>query len=209
MSTIDALYDDLQDKLKQRPDSTILQSTLEYLSQARVGLTSGNLHTFLEQLRSYLDKLEEEGLWEWTPEKERLLQDLVYELAKIPPSQEPVRPHTPSVSSEASSSHENDTSISSGPIVAPPPPAPTFPHNTLQQAELAHALNQIWILHRLSTEPDTIVPPGKSLLSVTINPEAYTDNDPMAPLRSQVENVVYKAFWDEVKSILISSSPLQ
>ena len=118
MSTIDALYDDLQDKLKQRPDSTILQSTLDYLSQARVGLTSVNLHTFLEQLRSYLDKLEEEGLWEWTPEKERLLQDLVYELAKIPPSQEPVRPHTPSVSSEASSSHENDTSISSGPIVA-------------------------------------------------------------------------------------------
>lgn len=208
MSAIDALHNDLQEKYKQLPDNTVLQDTLVHLNQARDSLPAEKLYTFLEQLKSDFEKLEAEGAWERTPEKEQLLQDLVYELAKIPPSRKDARPHTPSESTEASVS-ENST-VNSKPIVAPPPSAPTFPdtsvYTTLLSAELVETLNSTWLLHQLATEPETILPPGKSLLSVTINPEAHTSNDPMTALHSQVEGVVYKAFWDEVNREPLLSS---
>ncbi|KAK7687145.1 hypothetical protein QCA50_009648 [Cerrena zonata] len=211
MSAIDALLDNLQEKYKQQPDSRLLQETIHHLNQARDSLTSDNLHAFLEVLRSDLEKLEADGVWERTPEKEYLLQDLVYELAKIPPSQKSGRPRTPSGSTETSGSGDSPGPLNSKPIVAPPPSAPTFPdtaiYTTLLPAELVETLNQTWLLHQLATDPEAILPPGKSLLSVAIDPEAHASEDPTAALRSQVEDMVHKVFWDEALESLSNPAP--
>lgn len=68
--------------------------------------------------------------------------------------------------------------------------------------ELIHALNQAYLLHLLATDPESIIPPGKTLLSMLahaqIGPnESEERGGQDAALLSRVKEVAHKAFWNE------------
>ena len=79
--------------------------------------------------------------------------------------------------------------------------------------ELVNDLNQVYFLHLLASDPDKVVPPGKSILSMLSRPRTGTqsgkdeENDPAAELQKQVEKMIHKAFWDEVRNPIHPSGP--
>jgi hypothetical protein len=87
-------------------------------------------------------------------------------------------------------------------IMATPAFPQTFQPITLP-VELIHALNQTYFLHLLANEPDKVIPPGKSLLSMLAHShvafqgsnESDAEND---TLRESIRQVAQRAFWDEV-----------
>lgn len=88
-------------------------------------------------------------------------------------------------------------------VVTPPPlSAPLFPPiegvTTILPAGLIEVLNYSYFLHLLVTDPDRVLPQGKSLLSVMAKPNSMRrEGEPK--LRSRVQDIVHKAFWDEVR----------
>lgn len=64
----------------------------------------------------------------------------------------------------------------------------------------SHAtLNDAHLLHLLATQPDRVLPPGKSLASVL--PEATSDGASRKasnPLEEKISTMVKRAFWEEV-----------
>lgn len=72
----------------------------------------------------------------------------------------------------------------------------TLPH------ELFESLNQVYFLHLLANEPERVVPPGKTLLSMMIhahmNAEKTNDKDG-ENLLERVQEVAHRAFWNEVR----------
>ncbi|CAL1707429.1 unnamed protein product [Somion occarium] len=208
MSAIDTLSNEFQEKLRRRPENRSLRETLQHLTHLRTGQDE-TITTTLESLKDDFEKLEAEGLWQKSPETERLLQDLVYEVARLHPAQKrmPAEVSSNNPSAEAAGSAEQPT-----PIPVPPPlSTPLLPlssfNTTVLPLELIEALNQTYFLHLLATEPEKILPPGKSLLSVMIHPNAQTQEDPMASLKNRVEDLVHKAFWDEAFESLSNPTP--
>jgi hypothetical protein len=81
------------------------------------------------------------------------------------------------------------------------PIASHFP--LLLPIEVSTALEDTYKLYVLSTDPVSILPPGKSLLSTfglddTSDGKKLEENE---SLEDQVTRVVQRAFWDEVKSL--------
>jgi hypothetical protein len=69
--------------------------------------------------------------------------------------------------------------------------------------ELIHALNQTYFLHLLANDPDKVIPPGKSLLSMLAHSHvAFEDSDRVDAendaMRERIGLVAQRAFWDEV-----------
>lgn len=62
--------------------------------------------------------------------------------------------------------------------------------------ELYETLNYIHFLHSLAVNPNSVLPPGKSLLSVLSKPH---ETSQPSDLRQRVETIVHKVFWDEVR----------
>lgn len=70
---------------------------------------------------------------------------------------------------------------------------------------LVEALNEAYFLHFLANDPDKVIPPGKSLLSMMTGsrnaPDSF-ENDQQARaeslIRDRVEKAVHNAFWTEV-----------
>jgi hypothetical protein len=65
------------------------------------------------------------------------------------------------------------------------------------------AMDRAYFLHVLATTPEAVLPPGKTLVSALalIREDARAEDAPApAPtdLHAQVEQVVHRAFWDEV-----------
>jgi hypothetical protein len=99
------------------------------------------------------------------------------------------------------------------PPLAPPhqllrslPPLTHFP------ADLLDLLNQTYFLHLLANDPSKVLPPGKSLLSVLSRPNVRQKRDDEPPrLQDKVEEMIHKAFWDEVlrysRAYSLSSPP--
>jgi hypothetical protein len=66
-------------------------------------------------------------------------------------------------------------------------------------ADLLDLLNQTYFLHLLANDPSKLLPPGKSLLSVLSQPNIPQRRDDEPPtLQDKVEEMIHKAFWDEV-----------
>ena len=65
--------------------------------------------------------------------------------------------------------------------------------------ELIDTLNHAYFLHLLATDPAQVLPPAKSLLSVMSRSHSAAD-DTKPTLHSKVEDIVHKAFWDEVRA---------
>jgi len=73
-------------------------------------------------------------------------------------------------------------------------------HIDMLPTELIQALNDVYFLHVLATDPEKVIPPGKSLLSLMGRyhyPEQSTP-DPSTILHDRVEEAVHRAFWNEV-----------
>ncbi|KAF6762967.1 hypothetical protein DFP72DRAFT_986755 [Ephemerocybe angulata] len=82
------------------------------------------------------------------------------------------------------------------------------PHAVLPP-ELVDSLNQVYFLHRLATEPEKLVPPGKTLLSMMIHSQMKkekSNQDQSEVLLERVQEVAHRAFWNEAIESL--SSPL-
>lgn len=69
--------------------------------------------------------------------------------------------------------------------------------------ELVHALNQTYFLHLLANDPDKVIPPGKSLLSMLAHSRVAFQGSNRSDagndtLREGIRQVAQRAFWDEV-----------
>ncbi|KAH6914067.1 hypothetical protein BKA70DRAFT_1095564 [Coprinopsis sp. MPI-PUGE-AT-0042] len=76
--------------------------------------------------------------------------------------------------------------------------------------ELVESLNQVYFLHLLATEPDRVIPPGKSLLSMLLHSRLSStkrDQDDAQPLLERVKEAAHRAFWDEAVESLASPEP--
>ena len=91
------------------------------------------------------------------------------------------------------------------PIIQPPsmqspflPVSTTTP--TVLPLELVQALNHTFFLHLLATDPERVLPPGKSLLSIMTSPRAHArkQEGEQAKVEGRIREHMHKAFWDEV-----------
>lgn len=96
------------------------------------------------------------------------------------------------------------------PLAAPHPLLRSLPPLTHLPADLLDLLNQTYFLHLLANDPSKVLPPGKSLLSVLSRPNVRQKRDDEPPrLQDRVEEMIHKAFWDEVpRHFTAYSSPL-
>ena len=80
-----------------------------------------------------------------------------------------------------------DTAFRNGPYLSLP-------------AELFEALNSTYFLHRLATQPETVIPPGKTLLSMLLHSRINEDSKGKSDkdLLERVKEVAHEAFWNEV-----------
>ncbi|KDQ53545.1 hypothetical protein JAAARDRAFT_197353 [Jaapia argillacea MUCL 33604] len=87
-------------------------------------------------------------------------------------------------------------------MTASSPPQTTV----LLPLDLLDLLNQTYTLHILATNPSTLLPPSKSLLSLLSTPKPSTNNV-KETLQDRISAIVYRAFWDEALESLSSPSP--
>ena len=85
------------------------------------------------------------------------------------------------------------------PLTVPHPLLRSLPPLTHLPADLLDVLNQTYFLHLLANDHSKLLPPGKSLLSVLSRPNIRQRQDDEPPtLHDKVEEMIHKAFWDEV-----------
>jgi hypothetical protein len=85
------------------------------------------------------------------------------------------------------------------PLAVPHPLLRSLPPLTHLPADLLDLLNQTYFLHLLANDPSKVLPPGKSLLSVLSRPNVQQKRGDEPPkLQDKVEEMIHKAFWDEV-----------
>lgn len=67
---------------------------------------------------------------------------------------------------------------------------------------LISEVNQAYFLHLLAINPDRILPPGKSLISIVVQEKlgqnGRDDMDQRAKLQQRVAQAMHTAFWDAV-----------
>lgn len=79
--------------------------------------------------------------------------------------------------------------------------------------ELIHALNQACLLHLLATDPESVLPPGKTPLSMLAHAQVGLPDEPPGrggqdtALLGRVKEVAHKAFWTEALEALSSPIP--
>ncbi|TFK44775.1 hypothetical protein BDQ12DRAFT_673556 [Crucibulum laeve] len=78
--------------------------------------------------------------------------------------------------------------------------------------EFVQVLNEAYFLHLLATDPEKVIPPGKSLLSMMTHARIEHDEgtegpDKVAQLTDRVKQVVHRAFWSEALEAISSSEP--
>ncbi|KAI0812342.1 T-complex 11 [Irpex lacteus] len=94
---------------------------------------------------------------------------------------------------------------------APSTPAhkpPVFPlgPSVVLPTELYQTLDYVYLLHSLAVNPSSVLPPGKSLLSVLSRPYSQGAGE-NAELRKRVETMVHKAFWEQTLESLSDPTP--
>jgi hypothetical protein len=116
------------------------------------------------------------------------------------------------VHSSSSDTTENLSSIKTAvqlpPLATSHPLLRSLPPLTHLPADILDLLNQTYFLHLLANDPSKVLPPGKSLLSVLSRPNVRQKRDDDLPrLQDKVEEMIHKAFWDEVLRNLQSLLP--
>ena len=222
---MEKLFTHLQVQARSHPSNPVLQRILSHLRYLLNGVRadSPNVRGLFEDLQRDLDILATEGLWEPSKQDEDSLHDLERRLGlsrahtdvsftdrldddrpsstRFSPQASPSQTgHLPSPSSPGHSSQRRDISI----VQPPPLSAPLLPVSTLAPTvlpvELVEALNHTFFLHLLATDPERVLPPGKSLLSMMSTPRTnlQSQDGDLPKLEERVKDVVHKAFWKEV-----------
>ena len=83
-----------------------------------------------------------------------------------------------------------------------------FPYasGTILPVELVDSLNQVYFLHRLATEPEKVIPPGKTLLSMMIQSQMDSEKGTQKQetnLMERIKEVAHRAFWNEVRILVV------
>lgn len=175
-----------------------MERVIERLEELKLQYTANNIiEEILSRLRgptpSWLSlrdpfrALEQDGIWIPSAENSAILEDMKVELES-------------SQAGATSPTARMDISIVQ-------PPSSMVPHallrsvstDTLLSLELLDSLNQTYFLHLLANDPQKILPPGKSLLSLLSRRHEREGRDTNPPtLQGRVEEVIHKAFWEEV-----------
>ncbi|TFY56172.1 hypothetical protein EVJ58_g7804 [Rhodofomes roseus] len=153
-------------------------------------------------LEADINTLTRAGIWTPSKDDEELIQHLRTSLQSI----ESANPVTPSSNTQQTPQRYS--------VVTPPPiSAPLFPPTagvmTILPGGLVEVLNYSYFLHLLVTDPERVLPPGKSLLSVMAKPGAmgHDEGDGELPkIKDRVQDVVHRAFWDEAVETLSNPS---
>ncbi len=193
---MDALVRKLEEKLRANPGNRTLLNALSHLSaiehdSARSGPT-------YDLVTNDFDALQKEGLWGSVPEEIAILQGIN---APLTPQESGTTTPSSSLRTGAVLEGESQTRLP-GVVAHPTPSAPRLPlpsdSPTALPLELVDSLNQGYFLHVLATDPAQVLPPGKSLLSVLSRPHSHINHT--SALHDRVEDLVHRAFWDEVSN---------
>ncbi|PIL33997.1 hypothetical protein GSI_03705 [Ganoderma sinense ZZ0214-1] len=171
-----------------------------------------------DELHRDLGMLATEGYWNPSKQDEDALRALKRKLGLLqddtsdsPRPDAPVDDTPPKPTRRTSS--QDMKSDASEPTIHPPTlSTPLLPVSTASPTvlpiELVQILNQTFFLHLLATDPQRVLPPGKSLLSMMSTPRSNSlvSDESQAKLEERVKDMVYSAFWKEAFESLSSSS---
>ncbi|KAJ7084480.1 hypothetical protein B0H15DRAFT_784304 [Mycena belliarum] len=75
--------------------------------------------------------------------------------------------------------------------------------------QMVESLNQTYLLHLLATEEETVIPSGKSLLSLLSMAPSHlnSQSEQAAPLHDRVEQAIHSAFWKQALESLLDPTP--
>ncbi|KAH9924481.1 uncharacterized protein B0H18DRAFT_1095137 [Fomitopsis serialis] len=186
---------------REHPANDTVKDAIALLSKVDLN----DLHarsTAWHAIEADVNTLARTGVWAPSQEDEELLEQLRTSLSGTWPPQ------------NLASSPNAQQSAQRYSVVTPPPiSAPLFPPTagvtTILPTGLVEVLNYSYFLHLLVTDQDRVLPPGKSLLSVMSKPGAmgHGGADGELPhLKDRIQDVVHKAFWDEVSETLSNPS---
>jgi hypothetical protein len=189
---MNSIISKLKQKLGGHPASVTLRDTLVHLEALEESSGDAVLTVWNDLVHDF-EVLEAEGLWDASEENSKLLYDLHTSIA-FPEGSVPSKP--PSSTPVKSSSISEPLGKT---IVQPLPIATVFPNFALP-LELVDSLNQAYFIHLLATDPEKVLPPGKSILSMISRPHTQPKNEEGAlpSLKDKVEDIAQRAFWDEV-----------
>lgn len=192
---MDALIHRLREKLQKYPDSDTVRQALS----ACTALRDGSKDVEHEGAEEMVSRLHEEGLWD---EDDKAAWD---DWQKGLAMKTPFAQHDP----DAKPSHEGEQQAADF-IALPTKASPNLPFSfatpTALPMELYGLLDQAYYLHMLATEPQTVLPAGKSLLSALLRP--HTERPATSVLHGRVEDMVHRAFWDEVCAHITTSQAI-
>ncbi|OAX39578.1 hypothetical protein K503DRAFT_739133 [Rhizopogon vinicolor AM-OR11-026] len=204
---MEAILSKLKAKAELVQDNTLLRDTISLLTDLHHNPALAQ-HITWEGLMRDFERLRDHGLWDISEENVNLLHALRSFLTTKPFNEldEPASdtPAPPSVVSR-----ESQQTFS---IVVPPPesaPSPLIPTSdpVLLPIELVDILNHTYFLHLLATDPQQVLPPGKSLISIMSRSRKKEEDVSKPTLHDKVEDLVHKAFWDEVIDSLSNPEP--
>lgn len=180
---MDELIRKLQAHLQDHPDNDDLKDTIACLQTSRKSTLP--FEATGDTLQKKLVILREQGL--------KISRD--EELEALRECRATFQPH--GGDSNKRSAVETKSNASSN-----PPHLSRLPFSlaapTALPVELYDLLDQAYRLHVLATDPKSLLPPGKSLLSALSR--SHSENAHGASeLHDRVEGIVHKAFWDEVR----------
>ena len=205
---MDALREDLQSKLTHNPANVTLRSAINALDDLQVVIKSGKLDASTQitkqNLLVLLQDLRSQGILGQTEDEIGHLSVVIDYLIS-------------SMAKDGDEQEHGEDALERGQLsFAVVPRRATLvdlaPWNTRPHSipyELVTELNEVYFLHLLTTAPEKVLPPGKSLRSVLTSRSTETngskvtkDDHNLSRLHSIVQEMARRAFWDEVSVML-------
>lgn len=188
---MNSLIQKLQAKLAQEPGNHSLEETLELLKTAQEKDGKNISHEFYELLGSKLRDLEKDGIVD--------AHDVSTALAYLGNGHVQDDLHSNHIPDGNKHLHSDTMRYVEANLADSTVPRLAMPNDSVAMLpiELIESLKQTYFLHMLATNPSKVLPPGKSLISVLSRPHVAAQQEPSA-LQKRVENLVHKAFWEEV-----------
>nr|VWO96112.1 Uncharacterized protein [Ganoderma boninense] len=209
---MDHLISKLQAQARAHPTHPILQRILPQFLDLLNGVhpDSPDVNHRYDELHRDLGMLATEGYWNPSRQDDDALRALKRRLGLLQDDLSESLPadaliddtHPKPLRRTSSQDIRNHTSEST--INPPTSSTPLLPVSTASPTvlpiELVQILNQTFFLHLLATDPQRVLPPGKSLLSMMSKPRSNSlvSDESQAKLEERVKDMVYSTFWKEV-----------
>jgi hypothetical protein len=194
---MEAILSKLKAKAEIAPDNALLRDTISLLTdlQHNEAITQ---HITWDSLIRDFQRLQDQGLWDISEDNTKLLHTLRSSLTTRPSKRRPSS-NMPAPSHPASRELQGSFSIIYPDSESAPSPLIPTSDPVLLPLELVEILNRTYFHHLLATDPKRVVPPGKSLVSMLSGSPKESKDAGKPTLRDKVEDLVHKAFWDEVR----------